>query len=504
MAISILALIFASHLLNEPIRSYMEKEMNRSLKGYSVRLPELRVNLMSLSVTLKGLTVCQEADPDHPIAQFPFLRASVHWRALLSRRLVGEFRLDRPKVSINLKQLRTESADAVPIKERGWQQAVLAIYPLKVDLLSISNGEVIYLDEDTMRPLHLSSLNLKATNILNISAPEKVYPSSFHLDTFVFGTGRGTLDGVANFFAEPHPGLKARFKLDKVPIDLIKPIIARSNLAITGGVLQTSGEIEYAPTFKSAHLEDMTIRGMRIDYIHTSRTAAAEKKRAAAVRETAGRLSNNAEIRLQVDKIRLAGCTIGVKNRAASHPYHLYVSDANLLLSNLSNQLSREPARSSLRGRFMGTGTTTATASFRPGKRGIELDLQVKIEGAQLTGMNNMLRTYGDFDVSAGLFSFYSELHIRNQRISGYIKPFFRDMQVYDRRMDKGKNVGSQLYEMMVAGVATLLENRSRNEVATKADISGHLNDPKTSVWQIVGQLFKNAFIRALMPGFIS
>ena len=39
--------------------------------------------------------------------------------------------LDQPKININLQQLHSEAANTVPLKERGWQQAVEAIYPLK-------------------------------------------------------------------------------------------------------------------------------------------------------------------------------------------------------------------------------------------------------------------------------------------------------------------------------------------------------------------------------------
>jgi len=116
--------------------------------------------------------------------------------------------------------------------------------------------------------------------------------------------------------------------------------------------------------------------------------------------------------------------------------------------------------------------------------------------------MNDVLRSYGDFDVSAGVFSLVTELHINNHTISGYIKPFFKDMQVYDRRTDKKRGFFHQMYEMMVGGVATLLENRSHQEVATKADIKGPVGNPETSTWQIIAELMKNAFFKAILPSF--
>jgi hypothetical protein len=58
------------------------------------------------------------------------------------------------------------------------------------------------------------------------------------------------------------------------------------------------------------------------------------------------------------------------------------------------------------------------------------------------------------------------------------------------------------MYEMLVGGVARLLQNRSHQEVATRADISGPVENPETSSWQIIGQLIKNAFFKAILPNF--
>ena len=54
----------------------------------------------------------------------------------------------------------------------------------------------------------------------------------------------------------------------------------------------------------------------------------------------------------------------------------------------------------------------------------------------------------------------------------------------------------------LVGGVAGLLENAPRGEVATKTDLKGSASNPRTSTWQIVVNLLKNAFFKAILPGF--
>jgi len=497
-----LVLYIASFFLDEPLRRTTESKVNRDLKGYRVKIPELHVQPIGLSLTLQGLTVIQEAHPNTPVAYFPYLKASIHWREILSGNLVAEFDLRQPNLHINLPQLEHEAADKTPAKKKGWQQAVEDIYPLKINLLNISDASITYIDQDPQRPLVLNHLNLTADNVRNIQLPDKVYPSPFHLDTVIFGTGHGRIDGRANFLAEPTPGLRGTIRLDGVPIDYFKPVIARSNLAISGGVLRGGGEFEYAPKVQVAHLRELAIQGMNIEYIHSDKTAEAEKRRAAEVGSSAKKLSNKPQVLISVDEFRLTGCTLGMRNDAGGKRYRVYVSDVDFLLKNFSNQFSQGTAKATLHGKFMGSGITTVTGDFRPVKKSPDMDLYVKIDDTQLTSMNDLLRSYGNFDVAAGTFSLVTELHIKNDTINGYLKPFFKDLKVYDRRKDQEKSLFHKLYEMLIGGVAKLLENRPRQQVATKADISGSLSKPETSTLQIIVQLIKNAFIKAILPTF--
>ncbi len=501
-AVLVLILFLASFLFDEPLRRIMEKNINRDLKGYSVRLPKLHVQLINLSLSLKGLTIRQNAHPEPPVAYFPTIKASIHWREIFTGKVFAEFRLDDPKLNINLQQLQNEAASKVSLKERGWQQAVQDIYPLKINSLRINNASITYIDQDPNRPLILSHLNLQANNIRNIHLPDKVYPSSFHIDTAIFGTGHGIIDGKANFLAKPLPGIKAGIILDKIPMDYFKPLIGRTNLSISGGVLGASGDVEYAPKVKIAHLKEMTIQGMKVDYRHSEKTAANEKKQAAVVGKVAAKLSNKPDLLLSVDQLKLAGCNLGITNDAVGKKFRVFISDADFSLNNFSNQFSRGPAKARLNGKFMGSGGTQISGEFRPENKGADLDLHIKIDNTQLVQMNDLLRAYGGFDVAAGSFSLVSELHIKNDKLTGYIKPFFKDMQVYDRRKDKDKSITHQMYEIMVGGAAKILKNRPRQQVATKVDISGSLKNPETSAWQITGQLIKNAFFRAILPNF--
>jgi hypothetical protein len=104
-------------------------------------------------------------------------------------------------------------------------------------------------------------------------------------------------------------------------------------------------------------------------------------------------------------------------------------------------------------------------------------------------------------DVTSGVFSFYSEVGVRRGAVKGYVKPLFKDVNVYSPAQDKRKNVFQKIYEGIVDGLAWILENRPREEVATRTDISGTLSDPQASTLKILLGLIQNAFFKAILPG---
>ena len=67
---------------------------------------------------------------------------------------------------------------------------------------------------------------------------------------------------------------------------------------------------------------------------------------------------------------------------------------------------------------------------------------------------------------------------------------------------DRDKSAFRKVYEMLVGGVAGLLRNSERKQVVTVATVSGRLDQPDTSGWQIAVRLIGNAFFQSILPGF--
>ena len=493
-SLALLIVLVASHF-DEYLRRTLETKINQRLTGYTVTLGHAHLSPFGLSLTLRELVIRQQANPQPPVAALPKLTASVEWREILRGHLVADAVFDSPRIHVNLKQLRQEDRDKIEVQDRGWQQALESIYPLKFNTIQVRNGDLVYIDEDPEKPLHISRWNVTAANVRNIRAPERVYPSTIHSDGIIFETGRGVLDGHANFLAEPYPAFQAKYRVENVPLERLRPIGDRANLTVRGGILSSHGDFEYGPRHKDVHLADVTVKKLRLDYTHSPATTTADEKIAEAS-------EGSQPVQVRIDRLEIEDGRVGLVSRAKDRRFRVFVDDTDFTATNISSGFRKGPAKAVLTGRFMGSGALSGHATFRDDSKGPDFNITARLEGASLPSINELLRAYGKFDVVSGTFSVYSEVKVRNGRIEGYVKPLFKDVKVFSPEQDKKKPVLKKLYEKIVGGLSHVLENRPREQVATVADISGTLENPDTGVWPIVVRLVSNAFVKAILPGF--
>jgi Domain of Unknown Function (DUF748) len=193
---------------------------------------------------------------------------------------------------------------------------------------------------------------------------------------------------------------------------------------------------------------------------------------------------------------------VGYVNKATNPSYRVFLADTDGTLTNLSNQQVEGTAVAKITGSFMGSGTAHADAAFRADKAGPSFDVGVRIEEVDVTRLNDLFRAYGRFDAASGRFYLYSELDAKKGVVTGYIKPLFKDLQVFSKQQDKDKPALRKMYEHIVGGVAKVLKNRPQEDVATKAQVIGRIDNPKVGTLAALTRLVENAFFKAILPGF--
>jgi phage host-nuclease inhibitor protein Gam len=495
-------LVFCAFFLDEPLRRLTERQMNERLKSYTATVGRLDFHPIGFAIDLRDVVLVQNANPDPPVMRVERVSANVQWTALIRGRLVATLVLVRPLLHIDRNHLEAEKKDDVPVKDHGWQDALQAIYPLKINTFEIHDGEVTYVEAGQSNPLRMSRITVAAQDILNVRSDVGDYPSPVRVEAVVFDRGRALIEGHADFLAEPHVGVKGNVELADIALENFRPVFERANVVVTRGTFNGKGLVEYSPQFKKVDLDEIRLDGLHVEYVYHKPKAAVAKEAVKTTVQAAKELSNDPGVVVHARTMMVTDATVGFLNKDTSPNYRVFMSNTNLTIENFSNQKSEGYGQARLRGRFMGSGQAAVDLALRAENKGPDFDLYAKIENVDVRRMNDLVRAHARIDVASGVFAVFSEISVKNARVKGYVKPLFKDLHIYDKKQDEDKSLGEKLKEKAADVVAKVFKNRPRDEVATIASVEGPLEDPKASTWELLMNLVRNAFFQAILPGF--
>jgi Domain of Unknown Function (DUF748) len=495
----LLVIVIAASFLDEPLRAYAEREMNQRLPAYTIHIGALDLHPLALSLDLEDVVVRQKDNPDPPLAAIATIHGSLQWSALFRGRLVTDERIDHPVIHFTRPQAAKE-VEAPPEQKQSWQEALFAMQEVQINEVRITNGDVTYRETASAKPMHISELNVKAENIRNVRSKAHEYPSDLHIDAVVFEKGKFTLDGHADFFAEPSAAVNADLSLSDIDLAALQPLAAQHQVHLSQGRLSADGHVEYAPTVQEARLRTFALHDLKGDFVHTAKAEKKVKETGKKAAQVAKQAANHPTLLLRIDQGKIQNSEFGVVNQAASPSYRIFISETNIDLHNWSNQLSEGVAKVTLHGLFMGSGVTDITGAFRPETKSPDFDLHVKVVKTPAKSLNPALRAHSNTDVVAGVFSVFSEMKVKNGKVDGYLKPLYKDVTAYDPEQDKDKGLLTKIFEKTIDVASTVLKNE-RGEVATKAEVTGPVENPQASTWEVVATLFRNAFFEAVLPG---
>jgi hypothetical protein len=135
-------------------------------------------------------------------------------------------------------------------------------------------------------------------------------------------------------------------------------------------------------------------------------------------------------------------------------------------------------------------------SSYRP-----TFQLAVRLLGLDVTKTNDLTRVYGGFDFEDGWFDLVVELDAKEGQVQGYVKPLFRHLKIFSPGHDIPKDNPIQLFwEALVGAAAEILKNQPRDQVATLIPLSGDMSAPNKDILATIGNVLRNAFIRAYLP----
>jgi hypothetical protein len=502
IAVLMICAFIVSFFLDSLIRPRIEANMNGSLKGYVATLPDAHLQLLGLRLTLRNLTIAQLANPRPPVATFPLMRFRIDWKSLLFGRVVADVLLEHPAFRIDEAQFATERKDPTSLRQKGWQDALQNAYPFKINRFVVDGGDIVYVEAGARKPLHISDLDFVSDNIRSVEAPNNRYPSWFRASMTIFDRGRMSLQGRANYLMKPFPGAETQYTVTDVPVDAMTTASHHINVAISGGTFSSDGFLEYSPRVTNVDVHNVTVDAINVTYSHRPETQQAEAKRIDIAGKAVEKQTNRRAVNIDIRKIEFKHSRFAYDDQTSSPPFNLFIANTDLTVVNLVNHQTHGPARLTLSGKFMGTGDTNITGKFLASGEGPIFNTNIRIENTDLTSLNPLLRASGRFDVAQGRFTLYSQLAVKDGKISGYAKPMFSDLKVYDYQKDKNKGLIGQTKQILIGTAAHLFKNHQTQKVATQVTISGSLKNADISTWQAFVEIVENAFIKTILPGF--
>jgi hypothetical protein len=185
-------------------------------------------------------------------------------------------------------------------------------------------------------------------------------------------------------------------------------------------------------------------------------------------------------------------------------PFDVYIADLNAAVLNLTNihdDVAPLVSTVEAKGMAMGHAPLEYKMKFDPFSYRPTFQVAVRLIGLDVTKINQLTRTYGAFDFERGWFDLVVEFDAKEGLLEGYVKPLFRNITVLSLRHDiKEDNVLEVFWEALLGVATEVLENQPRNQFGTVINFTGDASNPQTSILEVIGNVLRNAFIRAYLP----
>ena len=185
-------------------------------------------------------------------------------------------------------------------------------------------------------------------------------------------------------------------------------------------------------------------------------------------------------------------------------PVDVFIADLNASIRNLTNihdEVTPLISTVEASGKAMGHAPLEYKMQFDPFSYRPTFKLAVRLIGLDVTKINTLTRAYGAFDFERGWFDLVVEVDAKEGYMEGYVKPLFRNLTILSLRDDvKEDNVIEVFWEALLGIATEVLENQPRDQFATNINFKGDATNPRLNILEVIGNVLRNAFIRAYLP----
>lgn len=201
---------------------------------------------------------------------------------------------------------------------------------------------------------------------------------------------------------------------------------------------------------------------------------------------------------IEINQLKITNATIAYLDPTAEPQVEVYFYNFNLYGENLTNVEDEEkvlPGYIEISSQAMGEGRMELEMHVNILKEIPDFDLNLAFEDINLVKFNNFMEAYASLELKSGTHSVFSESVVKDGEIEGYVKPIIEDFDVAQGGEDK--NLPEKVYEALVDFFAGVVENPKEEQIASRIEISGTVENIENNPWQAVFNLLRNAFIEA-------
>jgi hypothetical protein len=196
--------------------------------------------------------------------------------------------------------------------------------------------------------------------------------------------------------------------------------------------------------------------------------------------------------------------SIHFRTYATAEPVDVYLSHLDATVDNLTNiQDQTTPLLTTVHATALAMDQAKFEYqmkldpfSYRP-----TFHMTTRLLGLDVTKINDLAMAYGAFDFKRGWFDLVIEVDAKEGQIAGYVKPLFRNLKLFSLKQDIKEDNVLQFFWQAVLGVTELVfKNQPRDQFGTLIPFSGDATAPNTDILATIGNVLRNAFIRAYLP----
>lgn len=208
-----------------------------------------------------------------------------------------------------------------------------------------------------------------------------------------------------------------------------------------------------------------------------------------------------------LNELRVIDGQLSFRNFESDPPVNIYASAINASLYNLTNTADAQGRVATFEGtaKFLDHAPIEATANFDPYTDWEDFDVNLRVTNVELTKLNDFANAYGNFDFAGGTGDVVVEVEANDSQLDGYIKPLLRNVEVFNFEQDienEDKGFFRGIWEAVVGGTEEVLQNQSKEQFATRVELSGSTKNTDVSPFQAFISILRNAFVEAFSARF--